>query len=127
MLPLLCHYAEVVKGSLMYVFHVAVLPALVCLAFLAQSHDATAVVQAPKPATIGLQVVRDATLGCGEFDGKFQCRPSTGGQLFGKGPSPGGAARGGGWPQPAPGGIMPGPDSGQAPQSAPVDRSQCQG
>ena len=127
MLPLLCHYAEVVKGSLMYVFRVAVLPALVCLAFLAQSHDATAFVQAPKPATSGQELVRDAIMECGVFDGKFQCRPSTGGQLFGKGASPGGAATGGGSPQPAPGGIMPGPDSGQAPQSAPVDASQCQG
>ena len=30
-------------------------------------------------------------------------------------------------PEPAPGGIMPGPDGGQVPQSAPVDPSQCQG
>jgi hypothetical protein len=108
-----------VEGSLMYVFRVAVLPALVCVALLAQSHDAAAFVQAPKPATSGQGLIRDAIFECGVFDGKFQCRPSGGGKSFGKG--------GGGAPVTAPSGTLPGTDSGQAPQSAPVDASQCQG
>src|SRR5262245_13909947 len=115
-----------VEGSLMHVFRVAVVPAFVCLAFLAQSHAATAFVRAPKPATSGQGLVRDAVMECGVFDGKFQCRPATGGQLFGKGTSPG-TAPATASPEAAPGGAMPAPYGGQAPQSAPVDASQCQG
>src|SRR5262245_32344039 len=116
-----------VEGSLMGGFRVAVLPALACIALLTQAHDAAAFLQAPKPAASGQGLVHDAVAECGVFDGKFQCRPATGGQLFGKGTSPGGAATGSGSPEPAPGGAMPAPYGGQAPQSAPVDASQCQG
>ena len=104
-----------------------VLPALVCLALLLQAHDAAALVQALKPSAGGRGLVLDAVMECGVFDGKFQCRPSRRDKLFGKGASPGGAATQGASPETTPGGIMPGPDGGQAPQSVPVDPSQCQG
>ncbi|HET9936414.1 MAG TPA: hypothetical protein VFQ29_08185, partial [Methyloceanibacter sp.] len=94
-----------------------VLPALVCVALLAQSHDAAALMQALKPSDGVRGLVLDAVMECGVFDGKFQCRPSRGGELFGKGASPGGAATAPtpATPEPAPGGIMPGPDGGQMP------------
>jgi hypothetical protein len=104
-----------------------VLPALVCVALLAQSHDAAALMQAPKPSDGVRGLVLDAVMECGVFDGKFQCRPSRRDKLFGKGASPGGAATAP-TPEPEPGAIMPGPDGGQVPQNAPpVDPSQCQG
>jgi hypothetical protein len=99
-----------------------VLPALV-LAFLVQSHDAAALMQALKPSDGGRGLVLDAIMECGVFDGKFQCLPSRSGKLFGKGASPGGAAT----PEPAPGGTTPAPYGAPAPQSTPVDPSQCQG
>jgi hypothetical protein len=104
-----------------------VLPALVCVALLTQAHDAAALVQALKPSDGSRGLVLDAIMECGVFDGKFQCRPSRGGKLFGKGASPGDAATPAS-PEPAPGATMPAPYGGQAsPQSAPVDPSQCQG
>jgi hypothetical protein len=85
-------------------------------------------VQALEPSAGGRGLVLDAVVECGVFDGKFQCRPATGGRLFGKGAAPGGApATGGGSPETAPSGVWPGPDGGQAPQSAPADASSCQG
>jgi hypothetical protein len=124
MLPLLCHYAGLGEGSSMSVFRV--LPALVCVALLAQSNEAAALVHALKPSAGSRGLVLDVIMECGMFDGKFQCRPSRGGPQFGKGAIPGGAATAP-TPEPAPGGILPGPDGGQVPQSAPVDASQCQG
>jgi hypothetical protein len=115
-----------VEGSLMYAFRVAVLPALVCVALVAQSRDAAALMQALKPSDGARGLVLEAIMECGVFDGKFQCRPSRSDKLFGKGASPGGAATAP-TPEPAPSGTWPGTDSGQAPQSAPVDASQCQG
>ncbi len=112
----------------MRVFRAAVLPALVCLVLLAHGHNATAVVQAPKPSAGGRGLVLDAVMQCGVFDGKFQCKPTTGGKLFGKGAGPGGApATGSGSTETAPGGVWPGSGSGQAPQGAPADPSSCQG
>jgi hypothetical protein len=102
------------------------LPAFVCLALLGHAHDAAALVQALKPSAGGPGFVLDAVMECGVFDGKFQCRPSRGGRLFGKGANPGGAPETA-KPEPAPGGVVPVPDGAQAPQSAPVDASQCQG
>ena len=110
----------------MYAFRVAVLPALVCVALVAQSRDAAALMQALKPSDGARGLVLEAIMECGVFDGKFQCRPSRSDKLFGKGASPGGAATAP-TPEPAPSGTWPGTDSGQAPQSAPVDASQCQG
>ena len=104
-----------------------VLPALVCVALLAQSHDAAALMRALKPSDGGRGLILDAIMECGVFDGKFQCRPSRGGALFGKGAGPGDQSREA-VPEPAPGGAMPAPYGGQAsPQSTPVDPSQCQG
>jgi hypothetical protein len=119
-----------VEGSLMSVFRVAVLPALVCVALVAQSRDAAAFVQPPKPATGGQELVRDAIMECGVFDGKFQCRPSRGGKLFGKGAGPGDATREAA-PEPesapAPGPLLPGTGGGQAVQGGAVDPNACQG
>jgi hypothetical protein len=102
-----------------------VLPALACVALLTQAHDAAALMQALKPSG-GRGLVLDAVMECGVFDGKFQCLPSRRDKLFGKGASPGGAPETAS-PEPAPGATMPAPYGGQAPQSTPVDPSQCQG
>src|SRR5262245_65519899 len=100
-----------------------VLPALVCVALLAQAHDAAAFVRAPKPAASGQGLVRDALMECGVFDGKFQCRPATGGQLFGKGANPGGAPTPAS-PEPAPGGTMPAPYGGQRSEERRVGKKE---
>ncbi|MGD9501191.1 MAG: hypothetical protein AB7V40_01735 [Methyloceanibacter sp.] len=112
----------------MAAFRAVLLSAVVCLALLASDRNAAALVPAPKPFAGGRGLVLDAVAECGVFDGKFQCRPATGGKLFGKGGSIGGEAPGGGsstWS--APSGIWPGGNNGQAPQAMPADPNACQG
>jgi hypothetical protein len=104
-----------------------VLPALVCVALLAQAHDAAAFMRALKPSDAARGLVLDVVVECGTFDGTWQCRQSRKEKLFGKGASPSGGATEDTSPETPPGGVMPGPEGGPAPQNAPVDASQCRG
>jgi hypothetical protein len=105
-----------------------VLPALVVGLLVALgSHNATALLPALKPSSAKAPgLVLDAVMECGTFDGKFQCRPSRGGRLFGKGAVPGDEAKEA-RPEPESGGVLPGTGAGQAVQGAPADPNQCQG
>lgn len=110
----------------MRVFRACVLPALVCLVLLAPGHNATAVVQAPKPSAGGRGLVLDAVMECGVFDGKFQCRPARGGAAFGKAATPGAKipSQSDLPPPPMP---WPGNPSGQPVQGGTSDPNACQG
>jgi len=83
---------------------------------------AAAVVRAPLTQEEGL--ILEAILECGMFDGKFQCRATTGGTPHGKS-APGAVRRPppAESPGPSTGDTAPGaavPDSGQAPSGAPA-------
>lgn len=109
----------------MAVFRTVLPPVLVCLALLAPDRNAAALVQAPKPFG-GRGLVLDVIMQCGMFDGKFECRPTRGGKLFGKGASPGDATKEA-IPEPGPGGFLRGTGGGQAVQGGTVDPNACQG
>jgi hypothetical protein len=128
MFPLLCHYTgDVAEGLFMRVFRAFVLNAGATLLLLAAgSYSAAALVQALKPSGGGRGLVLDAVMECGVFDGKFQCRPATGGKLFGKGATPGAKIPSQSDPPPAPM-PWPGNPGGQAVQGGTSDPNACQG
>ena len=98
-------------------FGAFVLPAGATLLLLALgSNNAAALVQALRPSSADERgLIIEAKIECGMFDGKFQCRAVSGGKQFGKSAGPGDdAEKEGTSPEAAPGGLMPGPDAGQA-------------
>jgi hypothetical protein len=127
----LCHYVgdagDAAEGVFMRRFGAFVLPAGATLLLLALgSNNAAALVQALRPSSADERgLIIEAKIECGMFDGKFQCRAVSGGKQFGKSAGPGDdVEKEGTSPEAAPGGLMPGPDAGQA---VPVDPNACQG
>jgi hypothetical protein len=120
----LCHYpGDMTEGVFMRVLGVPALLTFVLL--IALSGGAAAFVRVP--LAHNEELVVEAILECGMFDGRFQCRATTGGTPHGKS-APGAVRRPppAESPGPATGDAAPGaaaPDSGQAPAGAPADNA----